>query len=69
MVPAIQEELADALNHRQDAGLTLEQWCAQILMRLSNQAMEEVTQAKCAHWCNHVNRFIPASMAQEDILG
>lgn len=69
VLPAIQEELADVADQRQAAGLTLEQWRSRILLRVTHEAMREVTQAKCANWCNRVNRYIPASMAHQDILG
>lgn len=69
VLPATQEELTDVGNQRQAEGLNLEQWRARILLRLTNEAMTEVTPVKCLNWCNRVHRFIPPSLAGVDIFG
>ena len=69
-LPANQEEHISTVNNlRQVEGINLEQWRARILLRLTNEAMREVTPVKCLNWCNRVHRYIPPSLAGLDILG
>lgn len=68
--PNIQDQLRDAENARREYGLNLGQWRSRLLSRLATEAiLEELTPAKCAQWSNRVHRFIPASLARDNILG
>lgn len=66
--PAIQNELQDAGNLRQQEGLTLNDWRARILIRLGRQSMDEITVQKCQNWCGRVHRFIPGCLQGQPIL-
>lgn len=67
VLPRIQEQLLDAENRRQADGLNLQQWKSRILLELTHQAMAEITQQKCVNWCNRVHRYVPRSLARQDI--
>ena len=62
--PNIMEEIVDAQNQRQAAGMTLYNWRAQILLRLGADALNEITPQKCQNWCARVHRYM-----QECITG
>jgi len=65
---AVQNELLDNVA-RQAQGLTQAAWRSRILLRIANNAMAEITQTKCSHWCRRVDRFLPSSLALADIEG
>ena len=66
--PQVQNQLIDAAGERTQLGLTIEAWKSRILLRIANQAINEVTRQKCANWCRRVERFIHPSLARQDIV-
>ena len=66
--PQIQNQLIDTAGERCQLGLTVEAWRSRILLRIANQAINEVTRQKCANWCRRVERYIPPSLGRHDIV-
>ena len=52
---------------RAEAGLNQQQWRANVLLRIGNNALQQITQQKCANWCARIHRYIPASLNREII--
>ena len=51
VLPHIQVEIFDILNMRAEAGLNQQQWRANVLLRIGNNALQQITQQKRANWC------------------
>ena len=66
-LPHIQAEILDIQNMRAAAGLNQQQWRANVLLRIGNNALHQITQQKCANWCARIHRYIPASLNREII--
>ena len=66
--PQIQNQLIDTAGERGQLGLTAEAWRSRILLRIANQAINEVTRQKCANWCRRVEHYIPPSLGRHDIV-
>ena len=52
---------------RAEAGLNQQQWRANVLLGTGNNALQQITQQKCANWCARIHRYIPASLNREII--
>ena len=66
--PEVQQELIDLQGERAALNLTLEAWRSRVLMRIATEAIGEITRSKCSNWCRRVERYIPPSLALQDII-
>ena len=66
--PEVQHELVDDQGERTVLNLTMEAWRARVLMRIATEALGEITRHKCGNWCRRVERYIPPSLAMQDII-
>ena len=44
-------------NMRAEAGLNQQQWRANVLLRIGNNALQQITQQKCANWFARIHRY------------
>ena len=61
VLPHIQAEIR---NMRAEAGLNQQQWRANVLLQIGNNALQQITQQKCANWYARIHRYIPASQSR-----
>ena len=67
VLPYIQAQILHIQNMRAEACLNQQQWRANVLLRIGNNALQQITQQKCANWCARIHRYIPASLNREII--
>ena len=60
-------ETFDEMMAAPPAGTTQTEYRMQYLEAAIDQAMQTITPLVCLRTCNHVQRFFPAMMAQEDL--
>ena len=56
--PEVVREIQDSANQRQNGGLTLCNWRARILIRIGEEALNEVTPQKCQNWAARVHCYM-----------
>lgn len=66
--PEVMQEIQDADNQRQAQALTLCNWRARILLRIGEEALNEVTTQKCQNWAARVHRYMPDCIAGRSII-
>ena len=65
--PEVMREIQDPANQRQAQGLNLCNWRARILIRIGEEALNEVTSQKCQNWAARVHRYMPDCIAGRPI--
>ena len=61
VLPHIQAEILHIQNTQVEAGLNQQQWRANVLLRIVNDALQQITHWKSANWCARILQYIPAS--------
>ena len=57
MLPHIQAEILHIQNMWAEAGINQQgQWRANMLLRIGSNALQQITQEKCANWCARIHR-------------
>ena len=57
VLPHIQAKILNIRNMRAEAGLNQQQWRANMLLRIGDNALEQITQQKCANWCIRIHHI------------
>ena len=57
VLPHIQAEILHIQNMQAEAGLNQQQQWRAVLLRIGNNALQQITQQKCANWCARIHRI------------